>query len=150
MNIVIREIESKDYASVTEIGRDVLGVLRATEETVIQTYEKMKGDSRYHTFVAEVDGEVVGFASTVTTIAVDHPDGYVKMNGLAVLPAYQRRGIDRRLMERVERLAEERGATAIGLASGFQRTGAHAFYERLGYQKTSYWFRKNMERNQRS
>ena len=33
----------------------------------------------------------------------------------------------------------------IGLASGFQRTGAHEFYERLGYQKTSLWFRKNIE-----
>ena len=145
MNIVIREIERKDYASVTAIGRNVLGVLRATEETVTQTYEKMKGDSRYCTYVAEVDGEVVGFASTVTTIAVDHPDGYIKMNGLAVLPGFQRRGIGKMLMERVEQLAVERGASAVGLASGFQRTGAHAFYESLGYRKTSFWFRKNIE-----
>ncbi len=146
MNIVIREIERKDYGAVAAIWRDVLGFSSVTDESVIQTYEKMKDDSRYCTFIADVDGEVAGFATTVETLAVDHPNGYIKMNGLAVLPWFQRRGIGRMLMERVEKLAAERGASFIGLASGFQRTGAHAFYERLGYQKTSFWFRKAIER----
>lgn len=147
MNIVIREIESKDYVSVAAIWRDVLGFSSATIENVTRTYEKMKDDNRYRTFVADADGEVVGFVTAVETLAVDHPNGYIKMNGLAVLPQFQRRGIGRMLMERVEKLAAERGASFIGLASGFQRTGAHAFYERLGYQKTSFWFRKAIERS---
>ena len=145
MNIIIREIESRDYVSVAAIWRDVLGILLATDETVINTYEKMKGDSRYCTFIADVDGNVVGFATTVETLAIGYPNGYIKMNGLAVLPAFQRRGIGKMLMERVEKLAGERNASFIGLASGFQRTGAHQFYECLGYQKTSFWLRKNIE-----
>ena len=145
MNIVIREIESKDYASVAAIWRDVLGFLSATDENVIVTYEKMKSDSRYYTFVADVNGDVVGFAAIVETLAIDHPTGYIKMNGLAVLPEFQPRGIGKMLMERVEKLAHERNASSIGLASGFQRTSAHEFYEHLGYQKTSLWFRKNIE-----
>ncbi len=75
MNIVIREIESKDYISVAAIWRDVLGFSSVTDETVISTYEKMKNDTRYHTFVAEVNGDVVGFATTVETLAIDHPNG---------------------------------------------------------------------------
>jgi GNAT superfamily N-acetyltransferase len=67
------------------------------------------------------------------------------MNGLGVLPEFQRHGIGRMLMERVEKLAKERGADAIGLASGIRRTGAHEFYERIGYNKTSYWFRKRID-----
>ena len=46
MDIVIREIESKDYVSVAAIWRDVLSI-QATDENVIRTYEKMKGDNRY-------------------------------------------------------------------------------------------------------
>ena len=145
MNIVIREIENKDYASVAAIWRDVLGFLSATDETVTGIYEKMKSDSRYCTFVADVNGDVVGFATAVETLAIDHPNGYIKMNGLAVLPEFQNRGIGKMLMERVEKLAGERNNSAIGLASGFQRTGAHEFYEHLGYKKTSFWFRKNFE-----
>lgn len=144
MNIVIREIESKDYLSITAIWRDALGRLSASDENVAQTFEKMKGDRRYCTFVADMDGCVVGFATAVETLAIDQPNGYIKVNGLAVLPEFQHRGIGKMLMERVERLAEERNISLIGLASGFQRTGAHEFYEHLGYQKLSFWFRKSI------
>ena len=144
MNIVIREIESKDYISIIAIWRGALGLLSATDENVAKTFEKMKGDSRYCTFVADVNGNVVGFVTTVETLAIDQPNGYMKVNGLAVLPEFQRRGIGKMLMERVEKLAIERNISLIGLASGFQRTGAHGFYEHLGYQKLSFWFRKRI------
>ncbi len=121
----------------------MLGYPTAADENITETYEKMKGDSRCRTFVADLDGNVVGFATTVEALAI--PYGYIRMNGLAVLPEYQRRGIGKMLMERVEKLAEERGASAVGLASGFRRTGAHEFYEHLGYRKTSLYFRKNIE-----
>lgn len=144
MNICIREIESRDYLSVAAIWRDVLGISKATDENVSATYEKMRDDSRYRTFVAEADGVIVGFVTTAETLAVDYPNGYIKMNGLAVLPEFQRRGIGKMLMERVEKLAAECGISRIGLASGFQRTGAHEFYERLGYKKSSFYFGKNI------
>lgn len=144
MKVMIREIESKDYISVAALWRDVLGFLSVTDENVFETYEKMKGDNRYHTFVADVDGSVVGLVTTVETLAIDHPNGYIKVNGLAVLPEFQHHGIGKMLMERVEKLAGERNISLIGLASGFQRTNAHEFYEHLGYQKLSFWFRKEI------
>ena len=144
MNIIIREIEKKDYISVAAIWRDVLGFLPATDESVTRTYEKMKNDNRYRTFVADMDGNIVGFVTTVETFAIEHPNGYIKVNGLAVLPEFQHCGTGKMLMERVEKLAYGHNASAIGLASGFQRTGAHEFYEHLGYNKTSFYFRKNI------
>ena len=100
MDIVIREIESKDYISVAAIWRDVLGFSSVTDETVAKTCEKMKGDSRYCTFVADVDDNVVGLVTTVETLAIDPPNGYIKVNGLAVLPEFQHCGIGKMLMER--------------------------------------------------
>ena len=144
MNINIREIENKDYISVAAIWRDVLGFLSTTDENVVKVCEKMKADKRYCIFVADLDGTVVGFVTTVETIAIDHPNGYMKVNGLAVLPEFQHCGTGKKLMERVEELARERNVSMIGLASGFQRTKAHEFYEHLGYQKSSFWFRKMM------
>lgn len=141
---MIREIESKDYISVAALWRDVLGFLSVTDENAVKTYEKMKDDNRYCTFVADVDGSVVGLVTTVETLAIDHPNGYIKVNGLAVLPEFQHHGIGKMLMERVEKLASERNISLIGLASGFQRTNAHEFYEHLGYQKLSFWFRKKI------
>ena len=102
MNIIIREIESKDYLSITAIWRDALGRLPVSDENVAQTFEKMKGDRRYCTFVADMVGSVVGFATAVETLAVDQPNGYIKVNGLAVLPEFQHRGVGKMLMERQE------------------------------------------------
>lgn len=144
MDIVIREIESKDYSSVAAIWRDVLDYLSVTDKMVTEIHEKMKKDSRYSTFVADADSAVVGFVTTAETLAVGYPNGYMKVNGLAVLPEFQRRGIGKMLMECVEKQANERNLSMIGLASGFQRTDAHEFYEHLGYQKLSFWFRKKV------
>ncbi len=144
-NTVIREMERKDYESIAVIWRDALGYSTITEEIVAETCEKMKGDTRYHTLVADVKDKVVGFVTTVEALAINQPNGYMKVNGLAVLPEFQHRGIGKMLMERVEELAGERGISLIGLASGFQRTNAHEFYEHLGYQKLSFWFRKNLQ-----
>ena len=53
----------------------------------------MKDDNRYCTFVADVDGKIAGFVTTVETLAMDQPNGYIKVNGLAVLPEFQHHGI---------------------------------------------------------
>ena len=144
MNVTIREIRKDDYAQAAAIWRDVLDIFNATDESVAEIYGQMEQDGRYRTFVAEADGRIVGLAAAVKVLAVGHPGGYIKMNGLGVIPEYRRRGIGRMLMEQVGQFAAEQGAPYVGLASGIGRTEAHAFYERLGYQKTSYWFRKSL------
>lgn len=107
MDVIIREIENKDYISVATLWRDVLGLLSVTDEDAVKTYEKMKDDNRYCTFVADVSGSIVGLVTTVETLAINYPNGYIKVNGLAVLPESQHRGIGKLLMERVEKLASE-------------------------------------------
>ncbi len=141
MFVIIRKITESDYESVMTIWNEVLDV-PVTLETLCEIYSAMAEDDRYCTFVAEVDGIVAGLITAVHTLAIGHPGGYVKMNGLGVLPEYRNRGIGRMLLEEVERFAIEKGAPYIGLASGIRRTDAHRFYEHLGYRKTSYWLRK--------
>ena len=142
MEIVIREICRRDYAAAAVIWREVLDIRNATDEHVAETYEAMRLDDRYVTWVAEAEGSIVGLAAAVKVLAIGHPGGYVKMNGIGVLPEYRRQGIGKKLMEQVERFAVEQGAPYVGLASGISRAEAHAFYGNSGYQKTSYWFRK--------
>ena len=141
----VRPMTKSDCSAVAAIWRDVLDIPNASEAHVAGIYEQMAPDDRYCTFVADVDGKVVGLAAAVKVLAIGHPGGYVKMNGLGVLPEYRRRGIGKQLMNRVERWAVEQGAPYVGLASGIRRKDAHDFYAHLGYQMTSYWFRKRLE-----
>ena len=143
MNIVIRIIEEKDYLSVADIWREVLNI-PVTDEDLTRTYDKMKADDRYITYVAEFDGRVVGLVTMVSVLAVGHPSGYTKVNGLGVLPEYRNMGIGRMLMEKAEQAAVQNGTRYLGLASGLMRENAHRFYEHLGYVRTSYWFGKRV------
>ena len=145
MKTVIRKISQSNYQAAAAIWREVLGVRNATDENVAETYSIMEHDDRYVTFVAEADGKIVGLTTAVKVLAIGHPGGYVKMNGIGVLPEYRHQGIGKKLLEYVERFAIEQGAPYVGLASGISRAETHSFYKNSGYQKTSYWFRKSLE-----
>lgn len=142
--VLIRDIESKDYMCIAEIWRNVFELGPVTDEAIVKTCEMMSADSRYRTFVADISGKVAGLVTTVESLAINLPNGYIKVNGLAVLPEFQHHGIGKMLMERVEDLAGERGVALVEITSGFQRTSAHAFYEHLGYRKTSFRLSKRL------
>lgn len=143
MNVIIRELEDKDLPSVAKVWRDAPDI-SVTDEELIRTCGKMKEDRRYATFVVERDGVVAGLVTLVTALAIGHPSGYTKVNGLGVLPKYRNRGIGRMLPEKAEEAAIRNGTRYPGLASGSAREDAHRFYEHMGYVKTSYWFRKSV------
>ena len=142
---MIREVQPEDYAVIAGFWRDYLDVPAATDESVSQTLEKMSEDRRYGTFVAVEDGKVVGFVTFVEVLSIDDPDGYIKMNGIAVMPEYRRRGIAQQLNERVEQEARERGASSVGAATSFKRTGSQALLTKLGYEKSAFWFHKKLK-----
>lgn len=142
---MIREMQKKDCAAVARFWREYLDVPSATEESVTATFEKMSRDSRYCTYVAEEDGIVVGFLTFVEVLSFDDPDGYIKMNGIAVQPEYRRRGIAEQLVKRVEEAGRERGANSIGVATSFRRTGSQAMLDKLEYEKSAFWFHKNFK-----
>lgn len=107
----------------------------------------MENDDRYSTFVAAAGGKVVGLVTLAKVLAIGHPNGYTKVNGLGVLPEYQGKGIGRMLLNKAEDEARKNGTYYLGLASGIGRTDAHGFYESMGFKKTSYWFRKKLPRD---
>jgi GNAT superfamily N-acetyltransferase len=54
---------------------------------------------------------------------------------VAVHPEAQGQGIGRRMMEHARQLAREAGCYKLALSSNQRRTQAHAFYERLGFER---------------
>ena len=144
MDVRIRKLQRTDMQAVARIWREALEI-PVTDGELCETYAKMDGDDRYTTYVAEADGSVVGLVTMVTALAIGHPAGYTKVNGLGVLREYRRRGIGTMLLKQAEQEAVANGTRYIGLASGFSREDAHAFYETMGYRKTSYWFRKHLD-----
>ena len=145
-SVVIRPMSKADHPSVAVIWRDVLDV-PVSDEELERVYKQMENDDRYSTFVAAAGGKVVGLVTLAKVLAIGHPNGYTKVNGLGVLPEYQGKGIGRMLLNKAEDEARKNGTYYLGLASGIGRTDAHGFYESMGFKKTSYWFRKKLPRD---
>jgi GNAT superfamily N-acetyltransferase len=70
---------------------------------------------------------------------------YAQLLVLAVDEKARRGGVGRKLVEAAEEWARERGADVMIVHSGRQRTGAHAFYERVGYEATGVRFKKKLD-----
>lgn len=143
MGCLIREVVTSDYPALESLWQKELGNRRITLATLTWFYTRTAASPEYRTFVAVAEGSVVGFVTTVQVWAADHPEGgYLKINCLAVRTDCQRQGIGRKLMEHAEEYGREKHAPCVLLCSGVKRTGAHVFYESIGYSRDSYCFDK--------
>lgn len=91
------------------------------------------------------DGALLG-AVTIGLIHVlhrRHPVG--RITSLVVDERSRGMGIGRSLVAEAERALIARGCRLIEVTSNLRRADAHAFYERLGYERTSLRFAKRIE-----
>jgi ribosomal protein S18 acetylase RimI-like enzyme len=67
------------------------------------------------------------------------------LNDLYVVPAARKRGVARALMERARRLAEETGASGLGLETAKDNFPAQKLYEQLGWKREEEFFRYELK-----
>ena len=143
MDVVIREIEEKDYPAVTALLVDDLWENKFAGDHVVPFFYKAKNDENYRTFVALLNDNVVGVISTVTIFwAISEPANTLLVQGFVVKNELQNKGIGTKLLKYTEDYAKAKGILGVGLCSGFKRTAAHAFYEHNGYGKMTQYFSK--------
>ncbi|USO01186.1 MAG: GNAT family N-acetyltransferase [Alphaproteobacteria bacterium] len=109
-----------------------------TEEsltTIMQTYTN---EREYYAYVAMSEGIVCGVIAWHMRRLFVNARLKVSIEGLVVNPRMHRRGVGQYLMGIVEVFARNEGVWVIDLTSGRYRasSGAHAFYQSLGYDNT--------------
>jgi GNAT superfamily N-acetyltransferase len=142
MNLEIRQATKSDLLDVLALYVQCLGddsVL--PQEEAERLLGKIERYPDYHVYVARADGETVGtFALLVmdNLAHVGQPSAVVE--DVAVAPAWQGKGIGKRMMVFAMRHAREAGCYKMTLSSRLDRTGAHAFWESLGFRRHGYSF----------
>ena len=106
--------------------------VRAAIEGWLRDSIRSAGSGSRGAWVAVVDGAVVGFVSVAVE---DHWSGQTDawVGELMVDEGFERRGLARSMLTKVEAWATERGLSHVRLTTGAANLGALAFYERLGY-----------------
>jgi GNAT superfamily N-acetyltransferase len=94
--------------------------------------------------VARVGGAVSGLMALDFMYYLPLGTHTCRVTALVVTPDAQGRGLGRQLLREAERRARTGGAARIELASGSQRTDAHAFYKACGYSDGTVRFIKRL------
>jgi len=143
MEVLIREIEERDYRDVLEIWNSEIGS-SFTNESFRSHHDKFKGNDNYKAFVAELENKIVGFVYIMQCTPWTVEGDYFWIQGIAVKSDMHGKGIGTKLLEHIENYGKEKGVICITLNTGFKRTDAHAFYERNGYTSGNYCYGKNI------
>ena len=142
-DLVVRRAKSTDAAGVAELS-GILGypVDRAAMQ---RRLEKLDGREAHVVFVAEVNGEIVGWIQGAERelLVVDRIG---EICGLVVTEGQRTSGVGRRLVHAVEQWALGRRLTQVSVRSNVARPESHPFYEKVGYTrlKTQHVYRKSL------
>ncbi|WP_193172541.1 GNAT family N-acetyltransferase [Nisaea nitritireducens] len=90
----------------------------------------------HHTFGAFSGEVLLGYLHCYQAPTIDK-GMMLCVQALVVDERVRGSGAGRHLMTEAERLARELGCKTVSLSSNERRTGAHSFYERIGYQRSS-------------
>ena len=104
-------------------------------------YERMQRYPNYATYVAVLEGEVVGTFSLLIMDNLAHmgaPSGVVE--DIVVHSRWRGQGVGRRMMRFAMERCREAGCYKLALSSNLKRARAHTFYESLGFQRHGYSF----------
>lgn len=133
--VVIRSPSTRDLEGLTVL----LGELGypTSVQAVERRLSRLTRQANVAVFVADRGAAPIGLA-TAHVLSVIHVDDPVAMlTALIVDEHYRGQGVGRILVHTVETWAKGCGAYRIVVATGLAREGAHAFYERLGYEHTA-------------
>ncbi|HYC52560.1 MAG TPA: GNAT family N-acetyltransferase [Gemmatimonadaceae bacterium] len=121
-----------------QVIAELLGELGypATAEDVVARLERLAAFPSAVALVAEVDERVAGVITCHLLPSIHASAVVAWLTTLVVDSRSQSRGIGRTLVAAVESWARDAGAVRISVTSGSHRSGAHAFYERIGYDRS--------------
>ena len=110
----------------------------ASAEQLQARLERLVNNDRVRVLLATngKTGDVLGLC-TVHLISTIHADrDVVQLTALVVSERARGTGVGRALVGEAEEWSRKQGAVRIVVTTALHRSGAHAFYERLGYAHT--------------
>lgn len=151
MKIDIRRASAADYNAICNLFDEIDAFHR---DNLPQLFQKPNGpvrepdyylevisDENVGFFVAEIDGDLVGFVHVIVRDAPDIPvivpRRYAVVDSIVVKSEHKHHGIGRMLINTMEGWAANNGASSIELNVYEFNEAAIAFYERLGYRTLS-------------
>jgi ribosomal protein S18 acetylase RimI-like enzyme len=131
---MMTEVSITDYSPPHQAAiRRILERIGWAEQYVVAAKQNAKDFSQnremYGVYIATVDGSAVGFVY----VQFYEWNRLAQIQGLAVEPSYQRRGVAAELVKKAEGFAREKGARGVYVDTPTLNQKGRDFYEAIGY-----------------
>lgn len=127
----IREVELGDLVALAELNYEFNGVAMAPEQMAVCFQSAQPSEL---VIVAEMGDRPVGFACVQICASVCYAQPSAELTELYVRDSCRRLGLGRSLVQEVERLARQKGATKMVVRTGATNVAGQAFYKALGFR----------------
>ena len=145
VKIQIRKIEIRDA---DDIGRIEDAITQSASRVDFrQLIEEQVRRSEAASFVAEIDGEVVGYMISYMMYGGFGLEKSAWIAVLGVAPKYMGQGIGKRLAEEIFRVYEEIGVKHIFTSVRWDSVDLLSFFKTLGFDRSNFI---NLQKNHRS
>ena len=135
----IRPMINEDYKEIAELIINELGYPEQKHEDIYKRLEIIKKDDNYQTLVCCMGQHIVGFIGLCKFVTYEKED-YISILSLVVSEQYQQKGIGKLLLSEAKKYAIDNGVMQIRVSCAFHRKYAHHFYEKNGFERTSFTF----------
>ncbi len=129
--MIIRDLREEDAGALARLTTEFTG-LETTPEEMQERLRRSQGVE--HPILAEMEGQVVGFASLRLTPYLGEEAPYAEISEMFVTERARRRGVGRALMAEVERRARAAGATSLNVLTAPDNEQALALYRAMGFE----------------
>lgn len=137
--LIIEKLKKEDIPELLRLYEQ-LGPFKSCLSESVKAYEETVNNDDYLLLAAKESGEIVGSMLGICCRGVAMP--FLVVEDVIVKDGLRGKEIGRKLMESLDEFAKSKKcAYSILVSSGF-RTGAHKFYEKLGFTDSVMGFRK--------
>lgn len=131
--ITIRPMTPEDIEAVLELDRKITSIERAF--TYLHLINGFIGGQLGCSFVAEADGQVIGFVLAAVNYVPEYADEVCLIQTLGVEPAYRRRGIATQLVRSLIECARSKGAGRVRALVDRHDAELQALFESLDFER---------------
>lgn len=138
-SIVIRQARASDLADLVALLRILFGIeenFSFDETRQRQGLMLMLENEQGVVLAAENSGKVIGMCTGQLLISTAEGGPAVLVEDVVVLPAWQDRGVGRRLMRSIAEWAVSKKASRLQLLADRNNSPALTFYKKIGWQMT--------------
>lgn len=134
MSTVIRKAIKSDAPGLLVLNEKFNGV---SNISVAQIEDSLANNDREEVFVADQNGELVGFCCVQIFKSFCYDVNYAEITEIYVDDRCQHQGIGTLMLNYIEQYFEKVDIKGFQLFTGGENYSAQAFYEKIGYKKTS-------------